>query len=39
MTFASGETEIKNMFRVALVADVFLALTVVMIHRLFAPFF
>ena len=39
MTFASGETEIKNMFRVALVADVFLALTIVMIHRLFAPFF
>jgi di/tricarboxylate transporter len=39
MTFASGETEIKNMFKVALVADVFLAITVVLIHRLFAPFF
>ena len=39
MTFASGETEIKNMLKVALVADAFLAVTVVMIHRLFAPFF
>jgi len=36
MTFASGETEIKNMFKAALIVDVFLVLITVTIHLLFS---
>ena len=38
MTFASGETEIKNMFKAALIVDVFLVLITVTIHLLFSRF-
>ena len=39
VTFASGQIEMKDMIKVALLADGILSLTVALVHLLFAPIF
>ena len=39
VTFASGQIEMKDMIKVALLADGVLSLTVALVHLLFAPIF